>query len=143
MRTFRLRVWDKIEGNWLDQSKAINRFVPDKAEPHIYDFTNEDGKLEFTQFTGMVDAENQEVYEGDILVNLDLIPEERQYWPVTFEDGVFVVNDSAMWDYAAAAFGGKVTNQLDDLVVEGNIYQDRQLLSEWQLKHLKELGYAV
>lgn len=56
MRQLKFRIWDYCAGNFVDEGRG---------QP-IYE-CSWDGDVKYQQFTGLLDLEGKEIYEGDIL----------------------------------------------------------------------------
>jgi uncharacterized phage protein (TIGR01671 family) len=79
--------------------------------------------IEFLQYTGLKDKNGVDVYEGDVLV-------KEFHWPfyVGFNDGCFVMVpcepvQKINWNWNAIA-----QNKINDWVIEGNIYENPDLV---------------
>lgn len=69
------------------------------------------------QFTGLLDKNGKEIYEGDIIFNEH---DELKKYPVVFEKGMFCVNDWTM-----PLWKGDTKNFWE---IIGNIYENPDLL---------------
>lgn len=75
---------------------------------------------EWQQYTGLKDAKDQEIYEGDI------VGDESWGYPVTFKNGYFaVMNAQSLIEFLNAR-----DRRQDDTFVIGNIYENPGLLKE-------------
>ncbi len=69
------------------------------------------------QFTGLLDMNGKEIYEGDIVTALDMVPDV-----VIFKDGVFTFKGCELSVMGAL-------NWFNKLIIIGNIYEHPHLLS--------------
>lgn len=132
MRDIRFRVWDKTHSiMWY--SSDSNEIVVGENTVYILDtepYAHEHSDCVPMQYTGIKDKHGTDVYEGDILCYRDE-DGDKQYWPVSFENGCFVVNGSAIWDYLRYDKNDQPTNHLEaSLEVVGNIYNDKDVIDE-------------
>lgn len=120
-REIKFRAWSEKDRNWAYGSPWLSPTTQIIAERE---------KWPLMQYTGIKDKHGTDVYEGDVLCYTDEDGDE-QYWPVTFEDGCFIVNGSAIWDYLRYDKNNQPTNRLEpNLEVAGNIYENKELASE-------------
>ena len=126
-REIKFRAWCKKDGtmlDWLTMSQtAFNR---DDRYSLLYNIlVNHKDYYEVMQFTGLLDKNSKEIYEGDIIQFA-----EKYFYLVKFEDGKFVGyhanNDWGKWGdlYKLGEPGFDKYNY----VVIGNIYQNPELL---------------
>ena len=70
MKKNKFRVWDTKNNKWLETKNGlVFIFVPYVAEPILSFLYNEDYIV--NQFTGQVDCQGTEIYEGDIVLLSD------------------------------------------------------------------------
>lgn len=71
MRELKFRIWNKIEKKW-ERFPAFDKFrlIANDTEISI-----EDDNFEYPQYTGLLDKQGKEIYEGDILKE-DIKPEQ-------------------------------------------------------------------
>jgi uncharacterized phage protein (TIGR01671 family) len=71
MRQLKFRIWDNLKKEWIS-NKSIWRINADERgigeifPPSIYFKQHPEG-LSIQQFTGLIDQNNKEIYEGDIV----------------------------------------------------------------------------
>lgn len=116
MREIKFRAWCEEKRvmticrsltEWLD---AFSQFEYDTKSNQI-EFMR---KFKFLQYTGLKDKNAEEIYEGDLLED-----EEKQLWEVSFDNGGYRVTNVFM---PGSRFIGA------DLIIVGNIYEDKDLL---------------
>ena len=100
MSRFKFRVWRGSEFKIIDDLYWFE-------ENFIHDF--DEAGYTFQQFTGLQDASEVDIYEGDILMA------EGDTYQVVFDEGLFGVEN-----------GGMITPlyQYKDGIVIGNIFED-------------------
>ena len=111
MRQIKFRAWDKEFNKMFDWSELL-KFAPTlKAF-----FENED--IVKMQYTGLVDKNGREIYEGDII---EMLGDYSKYI-IVFDDCGFCL----------AVLHGRIVESLFDgvgeLTVIGNIYENPELL---------------
>lgn len=126
MRTLKFRIWDKVK----------KEFIPfawvDIVEWQMQT-CNPQSEYEFQQFTGLLDLEGKEIYEGDILrisngerlvadlIDFALVPEEsRIVWLERSRIGEYYGSNSETSWYSLLDY--------DVWEVIGNIMQNPELL---------------
>lgn len=117
MRTIKFRAWDKINKKMYQSTYAVS----ESGEWGMaIDYTNEcerTGKEQLIQmqYTGLLDKQGKEIYEGDIVKfeNGSLPPKQ-----VTFEYGMFMLGNDDLWHYVSKK----------EYIVIGNIYENPKLL---------------
>ena len=107
-REIKFRVWDSVYLNWKN------------PEDYTYTELFLDDKYIVQQYTGMVDKDGKEIYEGDIIFGKVYYGSENGIGIVVYFTGSFIVD----W-----------RNQIDDpldeipnIKVIGNIFENSELL---------------
>lgn len=117
-------------------NRQIKYRVGDKKECKVFDWTDiknmpkdfMSGKVEFSQFTGVFDANGKEIYEGDVIAIYStqdvvdgMIVEKRSYdiCEVIFFNGAF---------YTAKEDDMCIGKYSESIEVIGNVYEDAELL---------------
>lgn len=130
-RTIKFRAWDKTNNQWNSYGDRLYINAQDGSLLDVasqYDTGGISEDLQLMQFTGLLDKNGKEIYEGDILkgyFNPDDV-EDYIYNSLTAEEKesgtrLFTVED-IFYPY---------TNPLpDDLEVIGNIYENPELIQE-------------
>jgi len=105
-RVIKFRIWDKSNKQFRD---------PEFLGGHLNDIFIPDDIYIFQQFTGLLDKNKKEIYEGDLLQN----GAEGRPAVVNFEDGMFVVGRyrCELWRFAG-----------DGKEIVGNIFENSDLL---------------
>lgn len=77
---------------------------------------------EFMQFTGLLDKNGKEIYEGDI-VSQFIAPNPYDYGKVEYQKSSFIVSWTSLpWQYL------EVLSEKIEII--GNIYENRELLNK-------------
>lgn len=115
-RVIKFRVWDNRQRRYLK-----NQYVGDE-EPRV----DKDGIFEpnalgrqLEQFTGLFDKNGKEIYEGDILFDLD----DNYHYAVEFIDGSFAIkvsNENPQYTF--------LIDYIKTASVVGNIHENPELL---------------
>jgi len=107
-RVIKFRVWDSVYLNWKN------------PEDYTYTELFLDDKYIVQQFTGMIDEDGKDIYEGDIIFC-------KVYYGIENRIGIV--------DYFASSFIVDWRNQIDDpldeipdIKVIGNIFENPELL---------------
>lgn len=131
-RTIKFRVWDKAEGVFShlfslpENEEYIGVLTPNQPMnyPHRYIYQ---------QYTGLKDANDKEIYEGDILEEY-LSPHEQNYYKVEWgNDGWFLILIDKDWNMKQALAEGpeyqpRMSFFYHDMKVVGNIFNNPELL---------------
>jgi uncharacterized phage protein (TIGR01671 family) len=118
MREIKFRMWDKEQKKMYAHEKLMF--------DGIFDNLNAiECNIELMQFTGLLDKNGKEIYEGDIIKFMD----------DSLNNGNPFENISEVfWWEPFVSFGIKNTHEdlnfmtVDDIEVIGNIYQNKELL---------------
>lgn len=120
-RPIKFRAWDKKRG-WIpnpDYMLDLDNGLLCQDRQNFYG-----GKYILSQYTGIKDINGVEVYEGDILVNNDINPDDQQPRAVAWESGGFWLDTDPLWDHETESGSG----MLEDWMVIGNIYENKDML---------------
>lgn len=142
MRVFKFRAWDKFNAQYWYSEEHNNLGDFFKKIQHFIDGGND---LIIEQFTGLIDKNGKEVYEGDIIKW-----KETRFWnkeqeqkgvamprffksAVVYDDAEFLVSSTQEFDTPLCCFfrTEDVHNQFDyKAEVIGNIYKNPELLKQ-------------
>ncbi len=110
-RPIKFRAWDKINKEWCIDLHSVT------VNGHAYfcGAAYHTGSIEVTQFTGMHDKNEKEIWEGDICkASMD---EQWFFGEIIFKFGAFTLKDR--W-----------TLRFIEIEVIGNIFENPELLEE-------------
>ncbi len=124
MKEIKFRVWDKICNRFfnIDYNYPVTITNQGKIGVLVDDFNFEEFKKDelkniiISEYTGLKDKNEKEIYEGDIVVWIDNGGNKRQNI-VFFEQGAFRICNSY---FEISEYG--------ELEVVGNIYENKELL---------------
>ncbi len=121
MREIKFRAWDK------ENTKMIrgNHCVEFDGSVHEYSLgcVIENKNLILMQFTGLLDKNGKEIFEGDIVEGLEGINLNGYIQKIDFKDGVFGVSGMGL-NEGFCEFNWTV----DTIKIIGNIYENSELL---------------
>lgn len=123
MRVIKFRFWDKVEKRWM---------VDGRAETNIYDFAFKHGmnwdfldkkaameRVEVVQFTGLLDKNGIEIFEGDIL---------RVHSHDNEHDGQLMAVEWGHLGWTVKSKNWYSLTDHDKFTIVGNIYENQGLL---------------
>ncbi len=111
-REIKFRAWDKFDGEMLTPGQSEIFRLMMLVEQGV----KEKDRFILMQYTGLKDKKGKEIYEGDIVNTKDF-------------NGGFT-NVVVEWDDAQFTTIIKPLNRLIDIVVIGNIYENKELLDK-------------
>jgi uncharacterized phage protein (TIGR01671 family) len=122
MREIKFRAWNK-KHKFMDSAWLLD--FEHELVCHSKHNQSEMGDCELMQYTGYKDFWNQDIYDGDILKDSD----EGHLWITKFEDGAWVVKGGEynLQEDLIEFFDWK--KSVIDLLIVGNIYQNKELLT--------------
>ncbi len=127
-REFKFRVWDKSSKQW-ENSTVLEVIHGDGILRSILDFDLENSVVQ--QYTGLLDKNGKEIYEGDIIRT----GYENQY-------GSFYYNYLVVYNSKTCVFEGLMSedqksigirithNVVDNIEILGNIFENSELLKQ-------------
>jgi len=124
MKTIKFRAWDKLNNEFVCSSWLIGNF----------NYAIKTNEIAIMQFTGLLDKEGVEIYEGDILKET-FGRDNNHYWLFEVRFGSF--DNKMTYEDAIRGcgfYGYKEEEHLDDLSnvedfeVIGNIYENPELV---------------
>lgn len=136
MREIKFRVWEKIEKRWLS-SPCGHQFGEPSLDYHSYKIDlcsclqcntnakwyNIPSKYEIQQFTGLLDKNSREIYEGDIVSIYFNGSKETILAEIVFTRGFFGWRRTSDW---IPLFSG--LNEMSSVV--GNVFENPELLKK-------------
>jgi uncharacterized phage protein (TIGR01671 family) len=123
MRTIKFRVWDIDKNKMFNDCFELTKFGFIKCNQ----LDNSSENLVWLQFTGIEDANEKEVYEGDI--HLSEVEDDgkiiKGYLPIVFDNGAFWLDQSFKKD---GSYLTLLCEHDEPLNIVGNIYENPELL---------------
>lgn len=124
MREIKFRAWDKtnklmLEVLWFDlrPGKQVKMQTFGKPQEQWSNFSD---MVELMQFTGLLDKNGKEIYEGDIV----------HYFVMTAVGKRFEYTEEVKWDEKLGGFANSYYISIgEDREVIGNIYENPELIS--------------
>ena len=127
MREIKFKAWDKNLKRWTNYSIADD--LPRFYDKHTgcWKTDKEGERFVLSQYTGLKDKNNREIYEGDVIKAISFA---RWVGVAKYSDE----NQAFIFDDLDKKYRGKSTvfmNQFDDgFEILGNIYENPELLDE-------------
>lgn len=126
IRIIKFRVWDNISKKFLEHTEDIFINLKGKIFEQDYGSGGYETELieqmyELMQFTGLIDKNGKEIYEGDILKR----PDSEINYIVVFNGGCFCIQDSENKHHNLTLLGG--VNIFLEII--GNTYKNPELLN--------------
>lgn len=129
MRTIKFRAWNKNTKE-MDIVSCMNGLLD--QDDNEFKYVNRSGwewkNIELMQFTGLLDKNGKEIYEGDIVLGRFILEEVEGYIYLQLTEKekkeqakIFVIED---------IFYPYVHQIPEDIEVIGNVFQDAHLLKE-------------
>lgn len=145
MRTIKFRAWDKILKR-ISEVSCINYFddIVILDETNMGHVTQKMSDVELMQFTGLLDKNGKEIYEGDIVRILYTDWASQSDYSIPLEEykksiskiGKIEWNEDAYWclnfgksGYGDDDIGGLHEGPHGEKEIIGNIYENPELLS--------------
>ena len=116
----KFRAWSKTEKTMSDVKKID--FWNGEVDARLFE-ENEIEKVEFMSSTGLFDKNGTEIFEGDIIAELDESGDEPVYLYVIYKDGKFMAVENEERGYFADLVDCTTYHS-----VVGNIYENAELL---------------
>ena len=122
MRELKFRAWDKKAKEWLNIETVmvyLDGLLAQNINMDIYQIDR--NNVELMQYTGLLDKQGKEIYEGDIVKGHDSLEPVRIHGKVDFNDASFCIVSGI----------GSFYRWMDyDIEVIGNIYENSELLEK-------------
>src|SRR5574343_25253 len=126
MRPIKLRIWHKAERMmFLATSITFNKkgdVIAGYARELLGEFAWAIDEVELLQFTGLLDCNGKEIFEGDVVFSKEWQPNEYE---IGFRDGCFCLKHPRNT-------GGCYPNAIyaQPMEIIGNIYENKELLEK-------------
>ena len=128
MRIIKFRAWDKKRKRMYEVNNIILNQYPDQTNPAVWahlwgrdcieqkDIILHAENIELMQFTGLLDKNGKEIYEGDI------VEDKTSKYVIKFKEGRFLCFDGL--DVKLAT--GQINHERDEVI--GNKFENKELL---------------
>lgn len=120
-RFFKFRAWNNSKCEWVDHNEFLNE--PEVSAtvllPSIFEFTHDDWVIQ--QFTGLIDKNGKEIFEGDVIKYRRFGKNEYALAEVTFSDAAF---------YADYMLSDLMVFSVFETEIIGNVFENPNLLGD-------------
>lgn len=140
MREIKFRAWDRELKEWTNYSISnIDGNLVDfcNKEAGCWETDKEGKRFVLSQYTGLKDNNDREIYEGDILISkASENPKDHKMWLVSYQDGGFIIDykhkpkDKRKRSKCETEVLCEDNIWLYGVEVAGNIYENPKLLKE-------------
>jgi uncharacterized phage protein (TIGR01671 family) len=143
MREIKFRGQRLDNGKWIYGSLVVTKFKEDKTERYFitqflgnYTFDHEVVPETVGQFTGLLDKNGKEIYEGDIIMQENYNPYNYvAIYEVVYDGESFCLkmhkgNEKTMSNDSLCSFGWYENNKLRKGKIIGNIHDNPELITE-------------
>lgn len=132
-REIKFRAWDKENKIWLEEflvtpdGELLIIGEYEKAKVGLTNGWISGENIELVRFTGLLDKNGKEIYEGDILVVIQKNKEEKAFSKIIMKFENHHIGDFHNWeihgfrDYSKSTYGFEVE-------IIGNIYENKELM---------------
>lgn len=118
-REIKFRAWNKSQKRFADSEFIFINGIGKIDTPTVSDH------LEIMQYTGLLDKNSVEIYEGDIIECENTWDNTKWKTKVRFSEGAFLIDcEGQDWNITAIGFLDEET----EIEVIGNIYENPELL---------------
>ena len=122
MRELKFRAWDK-ENHCMATDIDLRDFGNGQIEQQL-----SKGALELMQFTGLLDKNGKEIYEGDIIEAWHEDYEELTTGEIIFKDSCYQIKNKRYWKDGMHDWYSMEQYYPINLDIIGNIYENPELL---------------
>jgi len=132
-REIKFRAFDKINKKFISQSITVDLEVTIRLDGI---FVSDDGSIDGTesgdriilsQFTGLLDKNGKEIYEGDVIINPYFISSECPHCDKPFYENKPEV---VKWDRHDSRWSVPMIDMGQNYRILGNIYENPELIKE-------------
>lgn len=127
-RKIKFRVWSSLREKWVTDYETFYYNPGDNTVNQVFNSYQLNEDIIFQQYTGLKDKNGKEIYEGDIIQQLEFEDWGDDTGYILNRDVQFKTYDTAYGFYESGWYFGSHGRIKKDCEVIGNIFENPELL---------------